>query len=278
MRVARRMRRRGVCVVAAMDNQWRGTPKQYLGIVTARWFLRPAIDTLLVCGDRQACFARKLGYGRMLYGYYAAEVERFANRLAPTARRAAFLYVGRLVTAKNIAGLVQAYRRYREQCGDPWDLIVAGAGPLASLFAGVSGVELQGFVQPRELPAVMGRARCLVMPSVREPWGVVIHEAAAAGLPIIASYACGAATNFVRDGVNGYLVAPEAESIAAAMMRMASRSQAELNAMSRASATLAELWTPRTLAAYFHQMAAERLGWCPVDRANGSYVCQACSI
>jgi glycosyltransferase involved in cell wall biosynthesis len=259
MRLARRMRRRRVYVVAAMDNQWRGTPKQYLGLLTARWFLKPAIDTLLVSGDRQACFARKLGYERTLYGYYAAEVDRFATRLPMSLRPAAFLYVGRLVPVKNVAVLAEAYRRYRERSANPWSLMVAGAGPLASLFAGVPGTELLGFVQPRELPAVMRQARCFVMPSLREPWGVAIHEAAAAGLPIIATHACGATTAFVRDGVNGYVVSPHAESIAAAMVRMARRGEEELRMMSRASAALAGLWTPQRLAAYLHAMVSERL-------------------
>ncbi len=265
MRLAREMRRRGVYVVAAMDNQWLGTLRQYLGVATARWFLWPAIDTLLVSGDRQAAFARRLGYERVLYGYYAAEVERFAARPPAQRRPPAFLYVGRLVAVKNIAGLVEAYRRYRERAANPWGLLVAGAGPLAPLLADVPGVEWLGFVQPRALPAVMRRASCFVMPSVREPWGVAIHEAAAACLPIIATHACGATTAFVRDGVNGYVVAPAAAAIAAAMVRMGLRSEQELRAMAAASATLAGLWTPQRLAAYFHAMVSECLAGGPAD-------------
>lgn len=269
MRVARRMRRGRVFVVAAMDNQWLGTLKQYLGVATARWLLKPAIDALWVCGDRQAAFARRLGYEDLLYGYYAAEVERFAARPPADLRPPAFLYVGRLVAVKNIAGLVGAYCRYRERAADPWRLIVAGGGPLAPLLAQAPEIELAGFVQPRELPTLALRARCFVMPSVREPWGVAIHEAAAAGLPIIATDACGAATAFVRDGVNGYVVSPGPGALAAAMLRMGQRSGTELRAMSQASATLAGLWTPRRMAAYFHAMVSERLAAAPPRLSSG---------
>ena len=50
-----------------------------------------------------------------------------------------------------------------------------------------------------------------------EPWGVVIHEAAAAGLPIIASHLCGATTAYVRDGVNGFIISPTVENLTQAM-------------------------------------------------------------
>jgi glycosyltransferase involved in cell wall biosynthesis len=258
MRIARAMRRRGTYVIAAMDNQWRGTLKQYLGILTAPLFLKPAIDTFLVAGERQAQFARKLGYEQVLRGCYAAEIDKFATAVAVTSRPRAFLFVGRLIPVKNVLRLIEAYRLYRRRVADPWPLLVAGTGPLARRFDKVEGVELLGFVQPRVLPEVMRRARCLVLPSTFEPWGVVMHEAAAAGLPIIATYQCGAVTALLRDGVNGCVVTPRAESIAAGMLRVAQRSDHELGAMSQASSLLASLWSPRKLATYLRQILSER--------------------
>lgn len=269
MRIARKMRRRGAYVIAAMDNQWRGTIRQYLGILSTPWFLKPAIDTFLVAGDRQAQFARRLGYEQVFHGCYAAEVEKFATRLPVSSRPRAFLYVGRLIPVKNLPRLVEAYRLYRERVADPWALIVVGKGPLASVFTGVEGVEMLGFVQPSLLPEVMWRARCFVLPSVFEPWGVVIQEAAAAGLPIIASHECGAVTALIRDGVNGFIVTPEVESITAAMLRVAETGDDELRSMSQASMALASLWTPRKLAGYFHRMVAERLGGILRERRSG---------
>jgi len=259
MQIARRMRRVGVFVVAAMDNQWRGTLKQYVGILSAPWFVKPAIDTFLVAGERQAQFACKLGYDEVLHGCYAAEVERFATSIPVPSRAPAFLFVGRLIPVKNLTRLVEAYRLYRRRVVDPWTLLVAGTGPLDWVFQRVPGVERLGFVQPDELPKMMRRARCLVMPSVFEPWGVAIHEGAAAGLPIIATYKCGAVTAVVRDGVNGFVVTPSAESIAAAMVRIHSSNEEQLLEMSRASVALAALWTPRRLATYFHAMVKERM-------------------
>jgi glycosyltransferase involved in cell wall biosynthesis len=80
---------------------------------------------------------------------------------------------------------------------------------------------------------------------------VVIHEAAAAGLPIIATYPCGATTMFVRDGVNGYIVSPKPQQLTWAMVRISAASQTVLERMSTTSFTLAELWNPAKLAEYF---------------------------
>src|SRR5207248_6566651 len=81
MKIARRMRRRGKFVLSAMDNQWSGSGKQWLGVVTSRWNLKSAITTFLVAGDRQAQFARRLGYEDVLYGLYAAEITKFDGAL-----------------------------------------------------------------------------------------------------------------------------------------------------------------------------------------------------
>jgi glycosyltransferase involved in cell wall biosynthesis len=128
---------------------------------------------------------------------------------------------------------------------------VAGAGPLAAVLRGTTGVEVLDFVQPAELPGLMASCGCFVLPSRFEPWGVVLHEAAAAGLPLIATSACGAATRLLQDGYNGVLVAPgQVASLADAMSAVASSPQGRLAEMSAASVSLSRQFTPERWAAY----------------------------
>ncbi len=47
------------------------------------------------------------------------------------------------------------------------------------------------------------KSGCFILPSIFEPWAVVIHEFACAGLPIIATEVCGATPHFVINGFNG---------------------------------------------------------------------------
>ena len=248
-RAVRRRKGRTLRVVC-MDNQWWATPKQILGVATSRAAVRPAFDAAFVAGERQADFARRLGYGdeRIIRNMLTCDHPTFAAVAAARGGGApppAFVYVGRLVGVKGIDVLAEAYRRYRARVADPWPLVVAGTGPEAGRLAGVEGVEALGFVQPAELPDLLARTGCLVLPSRFEPWGVVIHEATAAGLPVVCTWVCGAAGRLVNDGWNGAIIPPgDPDALARAMARISSAPEADRVAMSRASVALGAQFTP----------------------------------
>jgi glycosyltransferase involved in cell wall biosynthesis len=244
-------RRRGRTLrVLCMDNQWWATPKQILGVVTSRAAIRPAFDAAFVAGERSADFARRLGYTdeRLIRGLYSCDHPRFAAVAAARGGQApppAFVFIGRLVDVKGIDVLAAGYRRYRDLVDDPWPLVVAGTGPEAGRLAGVEGVEAPGFLQPAELPGLLARTGCLVLPSRFEPWAVVIHEATAAGLPVVCTWVCGAAGRLVNDGYNGAIIPPgDAEALARALARISSAPAADRAAMSGASVALAAQFTP----------------------------------
>jgi len=259
MLLSRKLKKKGTYIISTIDHQWEGTLKQYLGVLISPWYLKPCINSFLVAGDRQAEFARKLGFDDSLYGLYAADTSCFSDNAPITNRPKYFLFVGRLVSVKGIDLLVEGYRRYRDLCDEPWGLKVVGTGELERAIKGVTGIEHMGFVQPDCLPHVMQQARCFILPSKWEPWGVVIHEAAFSSLPIIATDVCGAITMFVRDGINGYIVPQKIESMTSAMLRISSSSDELLSDMSISSHVLANLWTPKKLAEYFYRSVTEKL-------------------
>jgi glycosyltransferase involved in cell wall biosynthesis len=97
-----------------------------------------------------------------------------------------------------------------------------------------------------------------VLPSISENWGVVIQEAAVAGMPLICSSECGATVHYLMDGYNGYVIeAGNVESLKQALKRMAAASTEELARMSNASLGLAEQITPRRWAAYFLEKSSQ---------------------
>ena len=250
MKLTKYMRKKGIYVISAMDNQWYGTPKQLLGVLTSKYFLKPSIDTFLVSGDRQAHFAKKLGYKEVMYGLYAADTKKYKNEKYITDRPKKFLFVGRLAAEKGIQSLIDAYLIYRNELDEPWDLEIIGTGPFENKLMNYPGVNYLGFVQPKDLNKFYNNARCFVLPSLREPWGVVIQEAASAGLPIIASYECGAITRFVFEGVNGIIINTNTESIKNAFIKMSCAKDEQLIEMSNNSVILAQLWSPSKLAKY----------------------------
>lgn len=250
LKVGRRIRQQGVPVIAGSDAQWAGTLRQQVGRVIAPWHLHSAIDILWVAGERQRQLAYRLGFrGRRCWtGYYACDWERFAaiHRRTSAPRPRAFLYTGRYVPVKGLDILVEAYERYRSQVADPWSLICVGAGDQKNLLVGVEGVTDRGFLQPDELPEQMAQVAAFVLPSKREPWGVVVQEAAAAGLPLICSDVCGAAVHLLQDGFNGYVFeSGNVRHLAECMVRMSELSEATWEAMSRRSHQLSAQYTPR---------------------------------
>jgi len=131
--------------------------------------------------------------------------------LDPGRRR--LLYCGRLASVKCVDDLIDAFSRIAGRC-DNWDLVIAGDGPRReSLQLQVpdglrNRVKWTGFLQFEQAAACYHCCDVLVLPSEFEPWGVVINEAVACSLAVVATVASGAAAELVRDEVNGMIVPP----------------------------------------------------------------------
>jgi glycosyltransferase involved in cell wall biosynthesis len=249
--------------ILCMDNAWLGTPKQWGGRVLSPALIRPTYDVAFLPGDGQAAFARRLGFRdeQILWGYYTCDHTAFsavADNATERANTPKFVFAGRLAPEKGVDVLAQAYRRYRDMVASPWPMLVCGSGPLAATLTALPGVTPLGFVQPCDLPGVFAQATCLVLPSTFEPWGVVIHEATAAGLVVICTSACGAATRLVLDGYNGAVVSPgDAAGLAGAMARISEAAPGSRAEMSRRSTGLAAQFTPERWARYLVQRIPE---------------------
>lgn len=208
VRAARQIRKSGAPVISGLDSQFYGKLRQRLGTWISRYYLKPAFDVLWVPGERQAVYAASLGYrgNRCWHGLYCCDWDKYdLARRDRGAQKKQFLFVGRYIESKGIDVLLEAYSQYRKRVLNPWNLVCAGAGPLKPHFDGIDGIQDLGFVQPRDLPAIMAESGAFLLPSRIEPWGVVVQEAAAAGLPLICSDAVGAAVHLLQDYHNGFL-------------------------------------------------------------------------
>jgi len=83
-------------------------------------------------------------------------------------------------------------------------------------------VEAPGFVAAEEIEAALRRALCMILPSSREGYGLVVVEASSQGTPsVVARAPDNAAVELVEDGVNGVIAASAApEDLAAAIVRV----------------------------------------------------------
>jgi glycosyltransferase involved in cell wall biosynthesis len=238
--------------VMAMDRCWLATLKQRIGTWVAPYFVHPLADAVWLPGERQAAFARKLGFRQqvIMRGLYACdqpvvEVSHTARISEGRPVPRSFLFIGRFVPEKCIDTLANAYLLYREGNPEPWPLVCCGTGPFRSMLEGKIGIRVEGFVQPDRLPETLASAGCLILPSLFEPWALVVHEAASAGLVILASEEVGAVPHLVQPGYNGFIFDNrDVVGLATLMGRVAAMSDARLDNMSRSSFALSRQFSP----------------------------------
>jgi glycosyltransferase involved in cell wall biosynthesis len=201
--------------VLMMDNQLRGTLRQHVGAFALKPLLR-RVDRVFVTGERSWQYARFLGISedRIYRGVVSVDYrtlspiyeERVGN---PTGWPRSFFFAGRYHPRKALDIMLKAYLRYRTIREDPWPLLTAGMGPMSGCLSGVEGVSDLGFIDPVAMPGHWRNAGVFVLPSRFDAWPLVIVEAAATGLPIIASEACGSTVENVRHLFNGLVIPTE---------------------------------------------------------------------
>jgi len=135
-----------------------------------------------------------------------------------------YLYVGRLAPEKNITVILDAFTAL-QQVVDPSTvrLLIAGGGPSAATLArkAPSGVTFLGYVDRlRDLPSLYASSDAFVFASETETLGLVVLEAMASGLPVLAVPAGGVADH-LRNNVNGLAVAAGGQTVGAASMSAA---------------------------------------------------------
>ncbi|MDX1909089.1 MAG: glycosyltransferase family 4 protein [Bacteroidia bacterium] len=262
LRLSRQIRQDGIPVVCGIDTHWRGDLRQQIAVQVSPWRIKPCFSHMWTPGLYQYEYARRLGYARehILPGLYCADVAAFeaAGRAALPAKTQQYprqlLYVGRFVEVKGVRQLYEAFTSLTDTERNGWTLSLTGAGPLRSQLPETRSVQVRDFVQPEDLPGLAQEAGAFILPSTFEPWGVVMHEFAAAGLPLLASHACGAATAFIRAGYNGWTFSGTPESLRAALVALFQTADHTLLRMGQRSQALSHQITPESWAATLMQV------------------------
>lgn len=233
------------------------------------WWIRRHYDAVCAQGERASVYLEGTGFPleRIWRSMLVVDSVHFVEEARSVRRDAAawrkdlrlpdryFLYVGRFAPEKNLERLLRAYHAYRDRPGSPgWDLVLVGSGPLEGELRalvqahGTEGVHWAGFKQVQELSPYYALASCFVLPSVSEPWGLVVNEAMASGLPLLVSSRCGAAGNLVFSGLNGYTFDPlDVNGLRGLLERMSSDPD-RTREMGEASERVVAVYTPESWA------------------------------
>lgn len=253
--VARKYRK-SIPVILALDNPYAGTWKQKILTVLSPLVVKNTFNRVWVAGSGQFEYARRLGFqqAEIIRDLYSADTEKFYASPGKTSTNYPrhLVYVGRMVEYKMPDMLARAFVEVSNRLENRWRLSLYGEGPLKKQIAssGYPGVAVKDFVAPKDLPALFGSAGAFCLPSHNEHWGVAVHEAAAAGMPLILSDTVGAASAFLISGFNGFTFGSEDETaLSAALVKLMSLDDSGLLRMSGNSRMLSRRISHETWAA-----------------------------
>lgn len=203
--------------IMTLDNQWNASVKQKAACLLSSIWLKKIFSHVWVPGNAQQLFAEKLGFNsnKILKGFYVADENLYSKyyfdsiELKKSKLPHRFIYVGRYYDFKGITDLWKAFIELKNEKPNDWELWCLGVGDIPAIEH--ASIKHFGFVQPKDMRKYINETAVFVLPSRVEPWGVVVHEFALAGFPLICSSAVGATSSFLLNGTNGYFF--EAESI-----------------------------------------------------------------
>ena len=207
---------------------WEGTVNREQSIDTARRLVRRLlakfIDHWIAFGHSASRYIQSLGVnssrivvvGNCVDNKYFYDMgNKMRGQGIVESDQARFLFVGRLLPRKGISNMLEAFKSISDRGMTHWHLDIVGDGPdKARLHALVAELGLKdnivfwGSKQQDELAQYYANSDLLVMPTLEDVWGLVINEAMASGLPVMASKYAGATEELIQNGVNGFIIDP----------------------------------------------------------------------
>lgn len=215
-----------------------------------RWSVAWSDGAIASSGEAKAAF---LHYGinadRILTAVMPVDVDHFHSGAAAFRHTEDFrdlkrrypgpilLSVGQIIPRKGYAELFAIYRRLLDAGHEP-TLLILGEGPDRPRFEALARgmgwrrVFFQGFVAPNDLPKWFALADVFVFHTLFDPFGAVLAEAMAAGLPVVSSTHAAATHELVVEDATGFRIDPkDAEASAAAIMKVLTMSPEERRVM-----------------------------------------------
>jgi glycosyltransferase involved in cell wall biosynthesis len=209
-----------VKIVCTIDDQWKGSLRQYFGRYFYQIFYNKRIfDYMWVAGMAQTYYAAKFNIKpSYIIPYLLSGSDLFETTTVNFSRR--FVFVGRFDRVKDIQLLIRAHKLINTEQRKLWPLTLIGDGELKEQI--LSEIDDYIYVLPKMQPESLksellkGGVGCYT--SYHEPFGVVVHEYTKMGMPLLLSSVVGAGPEFLINGYNGYIF--EAKNLNSLFNRM----------------------------------------------------------
>ena len=251
-----------------MDDAWEYSDRRGAVITRAKQLIHRNIDAAFIPAPSHASYYLNMGFpqDRIFYGVDVVDNDFFSEQ-ASKAREdgealrrtlalppSYFLFVGRFIKRKGIDTLLEAYRQYAKSALDnAWGMVLVGDGDdrpeHQRMMKDYPLVKFVGSQFAEKLCAYYGLASAFILPSEVETWGLVLNEAMASQLPVLASKGCGAGRALIEEGKNGWTYEyGDSRTLSELMSRMTLMPTGQLHAMKLRSAEIISGWSLDTFA------------------------------
>jgi glycosyltransferase involved in cell wall biosynthesis len=224
-----------------------------------RWVYKHINYALYVGSNNKKYFEEfGLGESQLIFAPHAVDNERFnlgvknetgqiykwKHALGINPGEIAFLYAGKLDENKNVRIAAEVFSELENIHAH---FIIAGNGAteqqLKDDFSLNEKIHFLPFQNQSKMPVLYGLSDVFLLPSLSETWGLSINEAMACGKAILASSACGAATDLVKDGQNGFVFLSNDKDDLELKMKLMTENTNTLAEMGAESAKIIKEWT-----------------------------------
>lgn len=234
------------CKVMVFAESWYGEGR--LKNFCKGLFLRMFAHVILVSGERALQHfhnALKLPQSRLVAGYSVVDNEHFSRWQGQLEREPVILSVARFSPEKHLDLLIAAYLESR--VAQRFRLRLIGGGPEEAALRALAGahpsIEILPWVDYKELPEMYAKAALFALPSRFEPWGLVVNEAMAAGLPVLVSDACGCAPDLVHADNGWQFPAQDKAALVSLLDAISDLSDEQLASLGRCSRDKIRDWS-----------------------------------
>lgn len=234
----------GCQVVGGIDDLWLGTIRQYLGTIYYKLFYNKIFDYLWVSGPPQFSYAQRFvrDSNKIICNLYSADNNVFKH-VGNFSKR--FIYVGRLINQKQPNILLDAFSILQKEINHDWQFLLIGAGEMMeeirNKYEHNSAVKITGSLTQVEVKDLLVDGGVACLPSIKDQWGVSVHEYALMGCPLLLSDGVGSRFQFLINGYNGFVFEKgNLESCVTAMRRLIELDETELRRLAENSFRLSQ--------------------------------------
>lgn len=176
-------------IILISDNNYqKNNIRQILGGIFFKFFLRKKFDLAWVPGLSGKKLMIKYGFEKkeVFTKLYSSVSKYYKNRIKVNKKKKQFLFVGQFIKRKNVETLIKVFKSLKIKKKE-WKLIVVGKGNLNLKKYKKNNIEIFDPLPPLKLSKLYNQSIFFILPSLRDHWPLVVHEASLSGCFLLLS-------------------------------------------------------------------------------------------